>query len=121
MNTPIIDSRIRKLSKELNTIPINTPKFNSLYWIIRRLKEWRLDVNTNQFVENIKNEITIREALKEPGLEVGEICGRGGCEGVLENREKMGDGCSCHITAPCSYCMEGYSKCPICEWQMEDA
>jgi hypothetical protein len=48
------------------------------------------------------------------GLTLGELCNRNGCKGIIEEHEK--GGCSCHITPPCSACVEPRAFCPVCEW-----
>lgn len=50
------------------------------------------------------------------GTEKGETCGRNGCKGILETEDTEDlNGCSCHISPPCSYCMLP-AICPDCEW-----
>lgn len=46
----------------------------------------------------------------------GEACNRGGCCGVIEEREKEGS-CSCHINPPCGYCTTDTAYCPVCDWE----
>lgn len=48
----------------------------------------------------------------------GEICGRNGCDGILK-LEKV-EGCSCHISPPCSACLSAKIFCPKCGWFAED-
>lgn len=50
------------------------------------------------------------------GYEIGEVCGRNNCKGVIENIEPEG-GCSCHIRPPCGYCTTPREFCPNCDWQ----
>lgn len=49
------------------------------------------------------------------GFVKGEICGREGCEGIIDSYGKEGS-CSCHINPPCSYCTEISEFCPKCGW-----
>ena len=51
----------------------------------------------------------------ELGYEKGEKCNRNGCNGVLVEHDVDGC-CSCHITAPCSYCTDSRVYCPECDW-----
>jgi len=53
----------------------------------------------------------------DPGFAVGEICGRDGCSGIIEEHESDLGGCSCHQSAPCSYCTEERQFCPTCGWE----
>lgn len=46
--------------------------------------------------------------------QIGEVCNRDGCKGVLIEGDKEGDGCYCHKVAPCSYCLQYPVKCPEC-------
>lgn len=49
------------------------------------------------------------------GVEEGETCGRNGCQGVIELEEHKG--CSCHISPPCSACVDWDVFCPECSWE----
>ena len=53
------------------------------------------------------------------GVFKGELCNRGGCTGVIEAYDKEGC-CSCHISAPCSYCITQTEYCPKCGWSAEE-
>ena len=45
----------------------------------------------------------------------GETCNLEGCQGIID--EKDSDySCSCHISAPCSYCETSREYCPECDW-----
>lgn len=48
------------------------------------------------------------------GYEEGEVCGRGGCNGVIELPEV--EGCTCFQSAPCDACTSNYFTCPVCGW-----
>lgn len=50
------------------------------------------------------------------GLEAGDICGRGGCAGIIA--EHRVENCSCHISPPCSQCTTPREYCPVCDWEM---
>jgi hypothetical protein len=52
------------------------------------------------------------------GHEEGELCGREGCDGRIAYTKP--DGCSCHISAPCSSCTSTYLHCPDCGWEAEE-
>jgi hypothetical protein len=56
--------------------------------------------------------------LKELGFSEGEECGRNGCTGIIAIHDV--EGCSCHISAPCSACLEPRNFCPVCEWEEAD-
>lgn len=60
-----------------------------------------------------------RKPKVEPGFVKGEVCGRDGCQGIIEEHEKDG-GCTCFINPPCSYCVEPCEFCPECDWQASD-
>lgn len=49
------------------------------------------------------------------GIEEGEVCNRDGCKGVIELEEHKG--CSCHISPPCSACVDRDVFCPMCGWE----
>lgn len=52
------------------------------------------------------------------GVEEGDVCGRNGCEGVIEVHPV--EGCSCHISPPCSACTKPRNFCPECGWELAD-
>lgn len=54
----------------------------------------------------------------EAGFGEGEVCGREGCAGHIERSAV--DGCSCHLSAPCSACTEPRNFCPECDWDEAD-
>lgn len=54
------------------------------------------------------------------GQQEGETCWRNGCQGVIELLPHKLDGCSCHISPPCSYCTEILEYCPECGWEAEE-
>lgn len=49
------------------------------------------------------------------GEELGAVCGRSGCDGILV--ELRDGGCSCHINPPCDSCMSARPSCPVCGWE----
>lgn len=49
----------------------------------------------------------------------GEICGREGCAGIIEEHPSESC-CSCHVNPPCSYCTDSREYCPVCEWEGRD-
>lgn len=53
------------------------------------------------------------------GFEVGEVCNRNGCLGVIVEKESE-RGCSCHINPPCSRCTTPREECPECGWRLTD-
>lgn len=53
------------------------------------------------------------------GYEQGEICGRNGCDGVIEQHD-TDTGCSCHISPPCSHCTTPREYCPACKWDAQE-
>lgn len=55
----------------------------------------------------------------EIGYEVGDVCARDGCDGIISERAKDGC-CSCHISPPCGYCTEPAECCPKCGWRLVD-
>jgi len=57
------------------------------------------------------------------GTEEGEICNRNGCKGIIEiipDAELVDQGCSCHLSAPCEFCMNQHLACPECGWSEND-
>ncbi len=56
--------------------------------------------------------------MNDYGTEAGQVCGRRGCGGVIEERRV--ENCSCHISPPCHECVEDKHYCPECEWQAKD-
>lgn len=55
----------------------------------------------------------------EIGIEVGQVCNRNKCKGVITEKEIDG-GCSCHINPPCSFCETLREKCEECGWDADD-
>lgn len=55
----------------------------------------------------------------EIGYDVGSVCGRSGCPGIIADSEPAG-GCSCHIFPPCAYCTTPRENCPECGWRLVD-
>jgi hypothetical protein len=53
------------------------------------------------------------------GYETGTICNRNGCQGIIDEHVKEGC-CSCHISPPCSFCVEPNSFCPECGWEEKE-
>lgn len=53
------------------------------------------------------------------GIEYGDKCNRNGCTGLILEREIDG-GCYCHLTPPCSYCVEDRRYCEKCGWEGKD-
>lgn len=43
-----------------------------------------------------------------------EPCNRNGCAGVIKLEPV--ENCSCHISPPCSACVDQAAFCPVCEW-----
>lgn len=60
-----------------------------------------------------------KEAAERIGYEVGDVCGRSGCAGVIAEAPREGC-CSCHISPPCASCTEPREYCPECDWQAKD-
>jgi hypothetical protein len=48
----------------------------------------------------------------------GEVCGRAACVGVIDRHEV--EKCSCHISPPCSACVDTQNFCPECDWEEAD-
>ncbi len=59
------------------------------------------------------------QLIVDEGYEKGEMCNRDGCVGIIDEREKEGS-CSCHISPPCSTCVDDRHYCPVCDWQGVD-
>lgn len=53
------------------------------------------------------------------GTANGEICNRNGCKGVI-SRHDSDSCCSCHLSAPCSYCTDSREFCSTCGWEGRD-
>jgi len=58
-------------------------------------------------------------SCEEVSFEVGQVCGRKGCKGTIEEHPSDG-GCSCHINPPCSYCVDPREYCGTCGWEAAD-
>lgn len=56
----------------------------------------------------------MKQEFDNPGIYEGETCNRDGCVGVIETRKV--EGCSCHISPPCSACTSPRNYCNKCEW-----
>ena len=56
---------------------------------------------------------------EEYGLIEGEVCGRGGCKGVIQ-KSSSDLACSCHIAPPCQACIEEREFCPECDWDISE-
>lgn len=54
------------------------------------------------------------------GYEIGEVCRRNNCAGVIEEIDPDEGCCSCHIHPPCSYCTTPKEGCPECGWKSKD-
>jgi len=52
------------------------------------------------------------------GTSEGDTCNRRGCKGVIKARPV--EGCSCHISPPCSACTAPCNYCPVCDWDEAD-
>jgi hypothetical protein len=52
---------------------------------------------------------------EEFGYETGEVCNRGGCQGIIQEEGSEGC-CSCHISPPCSFCVDDRHYCDSCDW-----
>lgn len=57
--------------------------------------------------------------MSEFGTLKGDVCGRSGCIGVIDEHPKEGS-CTCHLNPPCSYCTTPNQYCPECGWEAED-
>lgn len=67
-----------------------------------------------------RKECKYNRPIVEPGYFKGEVCGRYGCTGVIEEKDLEG-GCSCHTGhPPCGYCETPKERCPECGWDAED-
>lgn len=55
--------------------------------------------------------------MKTEGYELGDVCNRNGCIGVIAQHEKEGS-CSCHINPPCDSCTTAREYCPACDWSL---
>lgn len=47
-------------------------------------------------------------------FESGQKCPCKNCDGILEDGDV--EGCSCHLSAPCSACMNAGYVCPVCKF-----
>ena len=56
--------------------------------------------------------------MESLGTEEGNVCGRDGCDGILV-MTREGE-CRCHISPPCSSCVNMKPACPKCHWVQED-
>ncbi len=74
----------------------------------------------NKFVSSLPNLLlrAIEKESPEIGYEEGDVCGRDGCKGILELHPV--EGCSCHISAPCSACTTPSEYCPECGYEAKE-
>lgn len=66
-----------------------------------------------------KSGMMLEDYLSNPdnfGLFDGEICGRFGCKGKMENHDQS-NSCTCFYSAPCSYCMNPHVICDTCGYE----
>ncbi len=74
---------------------------------------------TDFIVDPSANKMDFVVKAIEPGYFTGEICGRNGCIGMIQ--EDAGDGgCSCHINPPCHHCVTDHHFCLECGWTGEE-
>lgn len=54
------------------------------------------------------------------GYQKGDSCSRGliPCQGIIEVRAP--ENCSCHISPPCSQCVEAREFCPVCDYEAKN-
>lgn len=52
------------------------------------------------------------------GQEVGDVCNREDCKGIIAEHEVKN--CSCHINPPCSACTDDKRFCTLCDWIGEE-
>ena len=57
------------------------------------------------------------EKSEKEGTEEGDVCGRDGCDGVMD--WKPAENCSCHVSPPCSACVDAPLWCPECGFEVE--
>lgn len=126
-------------NKKKKTVKTVTPQLTLVEEAYKYAKElnpiasYRTDKNSyenlecypkNEFAEKITVVRVHSEAQQNKnmeGIEKGEICNRNNCKGIIDESDKQGDGCSCHINPPCSYCCEQNQYCPECGWEAENA
>lgn len=53
------------------------------------------------------------------GTEEGDLCNRDGCGGMI--RFPKVEDCCCHISPPCSACVDNRLTCDACGAEPEDA
>lgn len=53
--------------------------------------------------------------MSDYGVCEEDTCGRNGCQGTIV-KDTDAQGCSCHISAPCSYC-NCEVQCDACDWK----
>jgi hypothetical protein len=52
------------------------------------------------------------------GNSEGETCNRDGCTGIIKwHRDRP---CRCHISPPCSACVDAVWACSLCDWREDD-
>lgn len=49
----------------------------------------------------------------------GQWCPIPSCKGTMEWSRRYGESCSCHISAPCSACMNMIMKCTHCGHELD--
>lgn len=65
---------------------------------------------------------TLFKKVVEPGIFKGDVCGRDGCKGILDEHQpdRERGGCTCFQNAPCSFCVDDRTYCPECDWGGSD-
>lgn len=53
----------------------------------------------------------------QEGKNEGEVCNVDGCEGIIQYPKVIN--CSCHISPPCSACVDNELTCTECERVIE--
>jgi hypothetical protein len=60
----------------------------------------------------------IQDRFSSVGYELGDICGREGCTGII--KERPVENCSCHLCAPCGACASPRQYCPECGYDARE-
>lgn len=103
-----------------NRLDEMVPAESRIIFAMQAIEEMPADESLTEAIvllEKAKNKISdyvdSQKSIRN-GEEIGELCNRDGCNGVLIEGQKQGDGCYCHKVAPCSYCLQYPIECPEC-------
>lgn len=77
-----------------------------------------LDAIQREKIFHVVDDVLDNEYLDIDIIDVGDFCPR--CKhGIIEQRHKVGDSCTCFCSAPCNHCMSWQLYCTKCDAESE--